>query len=364
MKRKGIFLFAVFMFSAILFSAAQSVRTEITAEYGPPEEADTWEHFVIQLTPERFNTDAATFESVMSGVASFWIRTEMHTGDDFGGIDNVSVGSLYASYFHASAEGWSSGGDGTMEWMQTGGYDGGYLQISDWATGDWHWLIAPATWSGDWSSLIGDSIQFWFKTNRPSYSAIVKLTSDTVPRLIIRTTELSNILPNDSLLIDIDVSPASAEEITISFSSSNPACITVPASVTVPAGEPLAQVYFYAAPEATDNCESIIEANAPGYLTSRITLMVDDEAGFNDIRKDKNISIFPNPGNGEFTIASTGAFTINRYILFDITGNALRDMEVNNMELLRVDASELKAGLYFVKVFTDNGVFVSRVLVK
>lgn len=354
----------IFMFIPVILLFGQSSRTEITAEYGPPSAADTWEQFVIPLTAETFNVDEATFEEVMSNITSFWIKTEMHYGNDVGGIDDVSVGSVYSSYFHTSSEGWSSGGDGTMEWMQSGGYDGGFLQISDWATGDWHWLIAPDSWSGDWSSLIGQNIEFWFKTDQPSISAQIKLTSETVERLVISTPANSNIPPNDSVLIDVEIIPPSEEDITINFSSSNSSCITVPESLTVPASEQYVQVYFHAAESATNQCESIIEATSPGYITSRITMKVDDAAGILDFNTSFPMDIYPNPGKGKFIISVKNSNRIERCILYNLLGNKVKDIVSNNTRETVIDATAVESGIYLLNVFTTEGMKTSKLVIE
>ena len=64
----------------------------ITAPFGPPSAANTWQRFTIPLTAATFNVDSATFQKVMSQVTLFRIRTEMHDGSDVGGVDNVAVG--------------------------------------------------------------------------------------------------------------------------------------------------------------------------------------------------------------------------------------------------------------------------------
>lgn len=166
--------------SIVLFSFAQTIPDELIIDYGPPAEANVWTKYSIPLDAATFNTDEATFLGFMSNVTSLWIRTEMHTGDDVGGLDEVKVGEVYSSNFDVSSEDWTSGGDGTMEWMPSGGVNGGFLQISDWATGEYHFLISPFSWAGDWSDLIGQNLEFWVKTDRPSYEGKIKLTSNVV----------------------------------------------------------------------------------------------------------------------------------------------------------------------------------------
>ena len=360
----SFFLLIILMASSII-TEAQTIRpSELLADYGPPSQANTWEKFTIPLTPESFNTDSVTFASVMENITSFWIKTEMHTGDDIGGIDEVMIGETYWSYFDSSSELWSSGGDGTMEWMPSNGVNDGYLQISDWATGAYHWLIAPSSWAGDWSGLIGQNIEFWFKTDRPSYSAAVKLTSETVYRLVINTP-ISNTIPmNDSILIQLEIIPPLTEELTISLTSSDNSCVKIPATVLVPAGDSTAYVYFSAAIDATVGCESVIEATANDYLSSRVTIMVKGYSGLSDPVASHELVVTPNPSNGQFMILNDSGKNIERIIMYDLNAAVVLDMQgkdFGNTDIIMPDQS---TGMYFIKIFMQDQVLISKVIIK
>lgn len=355
MRSKFLLLLAGFLLS-IFSMEAQDSPDEITAEYGPPDSANVWQKFTIPLTAETFGLDQNVFEAAMANVTSFWIRTEMHTGSDVGGIDDVFIGTTYASSFDGSSEGWSSGGDGTMEWVSEGGYDGGFLQISDWATGDWHWLIAPSDWAGDWSAMIGQDIEFWFKTTRPSYSAIIKLTTIPVNRLVITTPVSATILPEDSVLVRLEVLPTPEADITVTFSSSNSSCVKVPTSLLVQAGTSNADVYFVAADEATVGCESVIEATSSGYLTSRITMMILDNYGVPEQEIGEMISVYPNPSRGSFILSNASGKKIHQLLMYDLAGNKIMDIHEPDLSNSTIDASDHPAGIYFLRVFTQDKV--------
>ncbi len=363
MERKSTILFLALIISFIL-AGAQSTPTEITAFYGPPVLANTWEKYTIPLTAETFNVDETTFNAVLSNITSFWIRTEMHTGYDIGGIDDVNIGGTYVSHFYSSNEGWSSGGDGTMEWIWTGGVEGGFLQISDWASGDWHWLIAPITWSGDWSSLNGQNIEFWYKTDQPSYEAVIKLTSGVVNRLAITPSGGTAIQTNDSLFIHLEVVPTPTEDLTVMFYTSDYYCIRVPDPVTIPAGSSGVWVYFTAADDAVSGCTSVIEATSSGYLTSRITLTVLDNAGISEPEQEPELSVFPNPCKGKFNVSSISGKNIDRIIVCGLQGNTILDLEINDNNNTQIDVSGQPRGIYFLKVFVDGKILTSKIILE
>ena len=353
----------IFLISFIM-AGAQTTPTEITADYGPPAEANVWTQYTIPLTAETFNVDETTFDAFLTSVTSFWIRTEMHTGSDIGGIDDVFIGTTYSENFNASADGWGSGGDGTMDWMPTGGYEGGFLQISDWATGDWHWLIAPSTWAGDWTSLKGQDINFWYKTNQPSYAAVVKITTGQIDRLVINTPVSSTILPNDSVMIQLEILPAPETDITVSFSTSDPGCILVPAPVTVQAGYSTAYFYFVAAPGAEVGCQAVIEATSPGYLTSRITMVVLDNYGIGEEDLSKSVSIFPNPCQGKFTLSNASGKNIQQVLMYDLSGNAILDLQESDLSNTEIDVSGKPAGIYFLRIFAEGRIITSKIVIE
>jgi len=363
MKTKSTFLLFI-MFMSYLLAGAQSTPTEITAEYGPPAEAGVWTYYTIPLTADTFNVDETTFQAVLASVTSFWVRTEMHSGVDVAGLDDVQIGSLYYSDFNASSEGWSSGGDGTMEWKSTGGMFGGWLQIGDWASGEWSYLIAPESWAGDWSSLNGQNINFWYKTDHPSYSAVVKITTGQIDRLVLNAIVSSTILPEDSVMMQLEVLPAPLEDITVSFSSSSQDCILVPDPITIPAGTSTASFYFKAAPEAEVGCQSVIEATSSGYLTSRMTMSVLDNYGIEEVDLSKAVSIFPNPCTGKFILSNTSDKKIQAVIMYDLSGNAIIDLQEGDLSNKEIDVTSLPAGIYFLRVFAEGKVVTSKLIIK
>jgi len=363
MKFKSTLLILLLMSCSWVIAQDHKAET-ITAEYGPPAEANVWTQYTIPLTAETFGVDESTLDLVLANVNSFWIRTEMHTGDDIGGIDDVFVGTTYFSDFNTSSEGWSSGGDGTMEWMNAGGYEGGFLQISDWAIGDWHWLISPASWAGDWSAFKGEDITFWYKTDRPSYSAIVKITTETQDRLVINTVVSNTILPDDSVRVELEIFPPPLESIAVNITSSDNSCITVPSQVTVPAGVSTVEFYISAASGASVGCQSVIEATYANFITSRVTMQVLDDYGVEENDISQYIDIFPNPCHSSLKLSNTSGAAIEQLKLVNLCGNTVMELQQGVPDKIEIDMSDKPAGIYFLQIFIGNRVFTSKVIVK
>jgi hypothetical protein len=364
MKKISTILTIVFLLVCLGVIAQNNKGETITAEYGPPAEANVWTQFTIPLTAETFAVDESVLDAVLANVNSFWIRTEMHTGEDIGGIDDVYIGTTYFSDFNASSDGWSSGGDGTMEWMTTGGYEGGFLQISDWATGDWHWLISPASWAGDWSSLKGQDITFWYQTNRPSYSAIIKITSDVNNRLVINTVVSNTILPDDSVRVELEVFPPPGEEIEVNITSSDNNCINVPSQVSVPAGISSVEFYIKAAADASIGCQSVIEAKYSNFITSRITMQVLDNYGIQDIPFAEMIIAFPNPCNGKFTLSNASGKKIQQVCMYDLSGNVVLRLEEKDLSNIEIDVRDQASSIYFLRVIGEDDIMTTKIVIE
>ena len=254
-------------------STVEVCNQTITAQYGPPSAANTWQRFTIPLTAATFSVDSATFQKVMAQVTQFRIRTEMHDGADVGGVDNVAVGSRFSTGFDAGPEGWTAAGDGTMEWKSSGGNPSGYLQVSDWATGDWHWAVAPLSWGGDWRNVIGANIGFDVKTNYPDYASVIEISCTQTKRLTLTADPFVVPLGGNSNMT-VGLSESAAQAAVVALESSASSCITVPASATVPQGQISAMFLAQAAGGATPGCEAVITASHAVYGISRLTLRV------------------------------------------------------------------------------------------
>lgn len=245
----------------------------LSANYGPPKPANSWQQSSVALTAATFKTDDATFREVMRNVQRFRISLECSDSKDVGGLDNLTIGSRFSSNFDSGTAGWSGGGDGTMEWKSSGGVSGGFLQVSDWGTGDWHWAIAPATWSGDWTNLIGASVVFSSRTTNPDYPCLIELSSQADKRIVL-SADPFRVAAGKTSTVSLTLTQVTPNNLPVTLTSSDKNCITVPASATINAGQTQAGLTAQAPATAAKDCTAVIEATAAGYGTSRITLSV------------------------------------------------------------------------------------------
>lgn len=87
--------------------------------------------------------------------------------------------------------------------------------------------------------------------------------------------------------------------------------------------------------------------------------------GVEDNEFANNLSIFPNPSNGQITIANTSNFEIRSATITDINGRTVQTLDVADMESQTTFSIEkLATGMYFIKIEADNASIVKRILKK
>jgi hypothetical protein len=80
----------------------------------------------------------------------------------------------------------------------------------------------------------------------------------------------------------------------------------------------------------------------------------DDMVSSEMINNSNNISIYPNPTTGIFTVNGNG---ITKIEITDITGKIIATSEVNNFDL-----SNENNGVYFAKVYFGNSVNIQKII--
>jgi hypothetical protein len=100
----------------------------------------------------------------------------------------------------------------------------------------------------------------------------------------------------------------------------------------------------------------LVKLDSLGCDTSECQYLSIDEPVLDEII---DVIIFPNPSNSEIEINSKSHKKIKEIRLYDIMGDMIK--EVNNINLpAMVQLSGLSAGTYFVKIFFENGHFLTK----
>jgi len=105
--------------------------------------------------------------------------------------------------------------------------------------------------------------------------------------------------------------------------------------------------------------------NAGGVKIKNIARCSEQGAGVDDLSADKNISIFPNPSNGDATILLKDKNDIiNSVTVYNSLGSKVYyNNEINSVET-KLDLELFPAGIYLVKVEANNTSTITKVIKK
>jgi hypothetical protein len=97
------------------------------------------------------------------------------------------------------------------------------------------------------------------------------------------------------------------------------------------------------------------------YFVDNVSLTPASELGTSELNSGNNdIQIFPNPAHSIITIISS-SLNIESIELYDMSGRILRTEKVNKKDI-RLDISNYPKGTYLVKIITDKGNFVKKII--
>ena len=107
------------------------------------------------------------------------------------------------------------------------------------------------------------------------------------------------------------------------------------------------------------NCSNIGQCSSYSYWVLHITDVFD----YDNVEEKQmsNVRVYPNPTKGLFTVSAN---EIKRVQLYDMLGQRLVEVPSYNGEYIMVDGRSLCSGVYLVRVVTENGVVVKKLLVE
>jgi hypothetical protein len=115
-----------------------------------------------------------------------------------------------------------------------------------------------------------------------------------------------------------------------------------------------AGAYYYQVTADYGDCESdpAVSGENPD-----VNYVIVQTTGLNE--NSDNVALFPNPTNGNVTIQANG---MRRITVVSVLGQVVYDTELN-ADNYTLNMGQFNAGLYMVRVYTENGVTVKRVTV-
>lgn len=125
---------------------------------------------------------------------------------------------------------------------------------------------------------------------------------------------------------------------------------------------PFIEVYGEYVIDTTTNEYVLDTMNVPyELLVFPILGTVASSGGLNQVRADKDISIYPNPARDEINIISS--FKINNIVVYNTLGQKVIEETING-NTTQLDVSKFAKGNYIAKIYTDNGVATKKFIVE
>ena len=99
-----------------------------------------------------------------------------------------------------------------------------------------------------------------------------------------------------------------------------------------------------------------------------VNVTFKDCTGIGELAKDVMMSVYPNPNNGQFTLSlqSDETQTVN-IVMVNILGEVMEEsgeITFNDTYSRTFDLENMSAGVYFIRVNSDNGVLIQRLVIE
>ena len=160
-------------------------------------------------------------------------------------------------------------------------------------------------------------------------------------------------IDNNNKTINIEVSDsADLSNLTATFTLSSGASVTV---------NGVAQVSGTTVNDFSSGSLIYTVTAEDGTTTQDWTVNVTKEvvAGLNNNNKT-NIVVFPNPATDYIIVNNTK--NINNILIIDVNGKIVKQTNVNGLSSGKINISELKTGLYFVKLISNDNYQVKKII--
>jgi hypothetical protein len=95
---------------------------------------------------------------------------------------------------------------------------------------------------------------------------------------------------------------------------------------------------------------------------------IDDSEEEKDIMEEAEVSIFPNPSTGQFSVMLLTAeeeaeAEMQNISVFDINGHLVADYNMKGVHNFQLDLKEQPAGIYLVRVTTNEKVYTEKIII-
>jgi len=103
----------------------------------------------------------------------------------------------------------------------------------------------------------------------------------------------------------------------------------------------------------------------PGKVVlDNVSFLIDDVLGLNDEKLKDEISIFPNPSNGTFTMNYQGTATLEKSIVYDLTGKVVTQLDLSGFNNSKTINTNLSRGIYLLETQSNLGSKNTKLIIR
>lgn len=107
------------------------------------------------------------------------------------------------------------------------------------------------------------------------------------------------------------------------------------------------------------------ESGTPSCFSGKSAMETYDcNLSVTDQELENAISIYPNPTNGIFYIKNRSAISLDKAIIYDVSGRLILEQDISNDSNLKtINLVGVSKGMYFINLFSDNGIISSKLVI-
>jgi hypothetical protein len=93
-------------------------------------------------------------------------------------------------------------------------------------------------------------------------------------------------------------------------------------------------------------------------------LLIDTITGIGDRENEAVLNLFPNPTTGRFKLNSSKQFHNCDIVIYNMVGQKkeFKNLTLNQNQTLNFNIEDFNDGLYFVKIITEEEIFVKKII--
>ena len=106
-----------------------------------------------------------------------------------------------------------------------------------------------------------------------------------------------------------------------------------------------------------------VNTNKEGWIIDNIEYgTIQEVVGVNNIEKNNNFNIYPNPVDSDFTVTLKKTSTRNSELeIYNILGEKVYKSRIQNQKS-EINISDLPGGIYFVKLISEKQIFTKKII--